>query len=304
VVYSRDAFFKSNLDAKYSRTERQMVPQMSKESENFMTRLNEKVLSIFSWQIVVMIVLAICFGTCVFYLWVMINELQLLSYFVLLNVRLPANLHYFMVSIFQVVNFEFVKIDALIERNYKSSTIDRFSSPFEQAGLNSTNFIEILGFDLLIFIIFIVVASLTIMFALMFRVINAWCFNEVTKSFKRVSALSWLFRFALETFLQLFMASMLNSYNLRYSTTGDIVNSIITFIAMVICLNMPLYVYWQSVATKREKLDSKQHARHYGNLYAKLNTKRGGALANTAFFFIRRIVVILTLVLLQKRPYA
>ena len=44
-------------------------------------------------------------------------------------------------------------------------------------------------------------------------------------------------------YLQIFLAAVINSYYLRFDTIGDCFNTVLTVMALVVCFNMPLFVF-------------------------------------------------------------
>ena len=103
----------------------------------------------------------------------------------------------------------------------------------------------------------------------------------------------------------MFFAAFLNSYSMSFKTVGDWLNSFLTVMGLLICFNLPLFVFIKITnQADRAIFETKRFKIKYGALYAGLNTKRCANLIEPLFFLIRRVVFITIACLWHNRPLA
>ena len=101
------------------------------------------------------------------------------------------------------------------------------------------------------------------------------------------------------------LTSIINCYHLRTHTTGDKLDAALSFISVGICLNMPLLVLINLTnKSKKYRLQEPQLKNRYGAIYQELKTKRFSDLLEPVFFLARRVIIVLVVLVLQRRPLA
>ena len=81
----------------------------------------------------------------IFYLWGMINGLQLIAMTCLFRIRLPANVSSIMNEILKLANFDLLRTGWIIDKVFRFSETPSFSASFEQADFEGSNFIQGIG---------------------------------------------------------------------------------------------------------------------------------------------------------------
>jgi hypothetical protein len=89
--------------------------------------------------------LTIFTSVIIFYLWGMINGLQLIAMTCLFRIRLPANVMSVMIEILKLANFDLLRTGWLIDKIFKFSDTPSFSATFEEASYEGSNFILGIG---------------------------------------------------------------------------------------------------------------------------------------------------------------
>ena len=283
-----------------------MPAQMKQSTWVSINKVNAVVSNFVKTQIIVLLVLGVLAFINLFYLWSIVNVLQVMSHTLLLNVTIPANLQMFMLSMFEISNFELSKVDRLTEWLFSFSVVKSTAHNFEQANIYSQDFIYYVGFDfyvvVLTFVLMITIKLVTLLYRYKEK---GFLMQTMTDYSKNIYFRTFSLKCLTEMYLQIFIGAFLNSYNISFESTGDTLNSLLTVMALLICFNLPLYVFIRVTnQSDRQILETKQFKVEYGVFYAGLYTKRYENLLEPVFFFLRRMGFVLLICLWQSRPLA
>ena len=93
------------------------------------------------------------------------------------------------------------------------------------------------------------------------------------------------------------MGSFLNIYHLRYDTAGDVINSILACLCLVLCFGIPSAItIWLHTNTVSKRIESRNMREKYGILFKSMRTNIAGLLT-PATFYLRRILLVAILFL-------
>ena len=162
-------------------------------------------------------------GTISFF-WGLINSLQILSYFPLINLAMPANAHIFFQIIVHIANFEIVSQinDAVDEFEEKTELRDDteliLSDNFEDFGFTTTDMIQNLSVIFLVLLLLLAVPFFLLLLYGLFR----WC-RECKKCLAAIIGAIFMntyIRFFLESYLELSLSSMLRLERLIFGAAS------------------------------------------------------------------------------------
>ena len=153
-------------------------------------------------------------------IWGLINCLQILSYFPLVNVAMPANMHHVFMIMVDMANFEITeKINEVVdyiedETELRDDTEYIISDSFEDFGFSSTDMGQNLE------IIFLVLALLLLVpfCLLILYLLCGWC-RECKRCLSAMAGamfMNFYIRFILESYLELCLSSMLRLQMLEF----------------------------------------------------------------------------------------
>lgn len=91
------------------------------------------------------IVLTVFTSAVLFYLWGMINGLQLIAMTCLFKIRLPTNVQTAFIQIMKLAAFDFLQTESLYMKIFKFSPTTPFSPSFDEAAYSGSNFILGIG---------------------------------------------------------------------------------------------------------------------------------------------------------------
>ena len=87
------------------------------------------------------IVLTAFASIAMYFLWGMINGLQLIALTCLFTIRLPANVMSVNIEILQVAAFDLFHSDVILQKIFNFSSTPSFNTVFDEASFNGSNFI-------------------------------------------------------------------------------------------------------------------------------------------------------------------
>ena len=146
------------------------------------------------------------------FLWGMINCLQIIAYFPLINVTTPANCQIMFTIIVKIATFDMISVDGIIDwvSEYVDSTPDRkpVGSQFHEFGYEQSNPVRNLG---VVFLGMVAIILLMIVLKLV-ELICSTCrrASQAIRSFKETK-LYWnlIIRYTLEMYMELSICSMI-----------------------------------------------------------------------------------------------
>ena len=107
----------------------------------------------------------------------------------------------------------------------------------------------------------------------------------------------FIIRSLMAVFLQLLVGSFLNIYHLRFDTAGDVINSILTCICLVLYFGIPSAItIWLYMNKFSKRIETRRIGEQYGILFKSMRTSLAGLLT-PAMFFLRRIGLVAILFL-------
>ena len=139
------------------------------------------------------------------YLWGLVNCLQIVAFFPLLDVLIPANAKVVFEILIKIATFDLIPVDSIIEviTGLFEST-DDFEVPenFTEFDYNSTDPIDNLEFVFL-FIVFLIFLPLILLFLRFIGGWNDWIVGKIRKISRTVIYWNFYIRFLLEAYLEL-----------------------------------------------------------------------------------------------------
>ena len=88
-----------------------MPAQMKEQSWRVINNLNKTVRVVLLIEIITLIIASLFFFASLYYLWILIDTMQIICFTLLLDVSLPANFHMFLLSIFDLAFFKVIDMD-------------------------------------------------------------------------------------------------------------------------------------------------------------------------------------------------
>ena len=187
-------------------------------------------------------VLNILISGALSYLWGLINCLQIVSHFPLINVLMPANCRLLFSILIKMATFDLLPVDGIMEFIAEILTATDDSSMVEQNfnefGFDTTDPIQNLG------VIFLFLAGLTVT-PIVFRLLQfalSWSTVASKALIKfKTTVLIWntYLRFVLEAFFELSIVGFLRIQTYRTNTTED---AILTFCAALLITMLAVFM--------------------------------------------------------------
>ena len=135
----------------------------------------------------------------------MIKNLQISTHLALYSVPFTANTWMIFQILLTCVKYDFFPVDEIIDFGFTET--DPRNERFEQLGYESSNFIEILGsISLYIFVFFPILGGMSVLaYATKVNIRSPWVKTRIDPTHVKQGVI----RFVLETFFELFIASVL-----------------------------------------------------------------------------------------------
>ena len=234
--------------------------------------------------------------------WSFVNMLQLVSYLPVINVEIPQNFQMFADKFLTIskVSIPFYIFPAwfpspsMITNNFITKP---FSEKFAQIGFPSLsffgNFADQLGTWFVLFLIYLLLRFLN-------NIIPKGRFTFI-KQWKEDYEYNGVLRMMIESFMQLSVSSILNIWNLGYSTPVQIISlagaSVGLYLA--VCFIIICSIICETPAAEMRKT---VFAKKFGTLIEELRVESYGAKIFWPLYLIRRIYSAIIIVVLIKYP--
>ena len=179
------------------------------------------------------------------FVWGLINSLQILSYFPLINLAMPANAHLFFQIIVHIANFEIVdQIDDVVDIFEDETGLieDKefiLSDSFEDFGYTTTDIIENLS---VIFLVFLLLLAAPLCFLILYGLLG-WC-RGCKKCLAATAGAIFMnsyIRFLLESYLELCLSSMLRFKMLVFGAASPSTHSVLSIVFLALLVIFPAF---------------------------------------------------------------
>ena len=238
------------------------------------------------------------------FLWSMLNCLQIVSHFDLVNIVMPANAHVLFKILVQIATFDILPVETFISDFEDSLGIvnDSFAltPSFIDFEFDSSGPIDNLQIIFLAMVLLLLVPIILLIIKGIFfwskkiqRGINCilgkLCFNVYI-------------RFGLEAYLELSICSMLRFSNFTFGTSSEKFHSLFAttiFVSLIFFLVFALFFLQLRFA----RLSSAEAGSRYGDLFLSLKTSERTAILSPFIFMLRRLLYAITLVSLSEHSY-
>ena len=237
-------------------------------------------------------------------LWGMVNAMQIIAHFPLINIMMPSNAQIVFNVIVEIATFDIIPTEPLIESAEDDMGLIRkeyiLTDNFEEFGFDSSDPVRNLQI-MFLFILFL------ILFPLLSLLCKGLCFwSEKCLRWRtflnRAMFFNTYIRFSLETFLELSISSLIRCKAWDFEDSSEKFYSIFSVIIMVFIVFMIFFtaIFPQTSFGKFEDPSWKQK---YGALTDGLQTHNRSALAQPHLFIIRRCCYALLVVFWVDRSY-
>ena len=177
-------------------------------------------------------------------IWGLINCLQVISYFPLVNVAMPANMHHVFTILVKMANFDVIeKINEVVDHIEDETELkdDReyiLSDSFEDFGFSSTDMIQNLQTIFLVLsLLFLAPFCLLILYLLC-----GWC-RECKRCLSAIAGaifMNFYIRFILESYLELCLSSMLRLQMLEFGIMSSNFHSSLSIGLLALVVVFPI----------------------------------------------------------------
>ena len=208
------------------------------------------------------------------YLWGLLNSLQIVAHFPLINLMMPANAQMVFRMLVQIATFEFIPIGPLIEESETRIGIDNteysVTDNFEDFGFDTTDPIRNLQI-MFVFMLFLIIYPLLF---LALRGLFCWserckrCINNLnTKMY-----FNTYLRFGLEAALELSISAFVRPLEFKFSTGTDVFHSAFSILIMTGLVFLLIFSL-DFLQVRFSQLKDPLFERRYGDLYLGLDTR-------------------------------
>ena len=245
-------------------------------------------------------------------LWGLINFLQYVTFFPLMNLSFPINAKTYYQVLFSIGTFDMIptesieeSLDELIGDADLSEDVfdpsEKLSESTIEAGYDSSNVILNSTMSLLIILLVFVIALLVIITRLACSRFD--CVKKCLDYIWRTLFWNFIIRTVLETFLEVTLVLMIKMYAINADSWFEAAGSIfaITILALLTLFYvlLPLFLHCKKKVLKRRVFRSK-----YGTLIQDLKTNEKAAHFYLTMFMFRRQMLAIVIVFLAKYPWA
>ena len=238
-------------------------------------------------------------------LWGMINCLQIISHFPLVNVLVPANCQLLFGIMVKIATFDVIPVDGIMEDITRWLGVEDdgylLSKNFHDFDYNTTNPIDNLE---VIFFAFIFLMILPVVFK-MIELLFSYC-NRMTRplhNFKtKVMYWNLYLRFFLETFLEFSIVSLIR---LRFIKATSLVETTLSLYGLLILIMMTAYMVCvlPFLRKNHDLISTEEFKDRFGTLTLGLQTRDESALYYPFVFMLRRFVFSIMVVFLSSTNY-
>ena len=247
-------------------------------------------------------------------LWAFIESTQVLVLVAMFKLSLPATAGIFFGYMMKIASFNPIDVASFIETHTKMTSRDPVNVNFEVIGLGSIYLIVNLGTILLVLMAFPVVMAITAGVKL-----TKWKkTTEVSNKIQKMVFWNSTLRFLKESFVIILICCFINLEAFTIETRMEVVSSCLTVLLLIICFTVPTLLII-GIHRNYRQLKAEGIRAIFGAAYSdqrlhrennpKIPNQRWGDreqsrkqdfLSFASFFYIRRIVLVLTVVYLRS----
>ena len=256
-------------------------------------------------------VLNILMQTSLNQFWSLINSQQIVIQLPLMDaIQFPANVMLVNKVFTDIANFEVIPSDVINAELYVFPEEDPFNLNFQECGVESKNFLLIMGFQLYIILGHMILAALYLVLYLANLKLKL---KYLTKLNNYLSAyLFWngLIRLFMEVYLGMALASVLSMYTVDWQSSFTFVkiSNASGLVCLIIIVSLPILVLIPFYCRRREHWKTIEFKDKYGALLESTRLrKRDGkpksdwvAMLVPMTFFYRRMIFIMSVILLNN----
>jgi hypothetical protein len=228
------------------------------------------------------------------------RKLTIMVHLLITNVKIPANAQFFFAGLLSFVTFDLIELGPYIRKALNLYDDELSIRNLSDLGYSSNYFAINIGSLLLVMVYLI---CLLIFYACTWMIRNK---KFIHYRRKIVSGLFWnkIFSFINESYLQLTVSCIVNFVHFDLRSYGTFISTNAAMFAFAVCLLFPIFSLC-FLKNNRSKLRTWRFKDKYESLYEGLAYKRGHyiVLAEPFFSFLRVLILISALIILQKNSY-
>ena len=244
-------------------------------------------------------------------LWSMINGVQILAYFMLLNLSIPANVLIVKETLYEVANFDMLPLDLVTDAldsvmgEYDNNRNVSLGAQAMQSGFDRTNPIINMILPLVIVFSTFVILALLVLISKLHRKLRQFYLNVKKKVF-------WnhFIRLYIQEYIVICLSCLIKLYAFDLSNFYEILNSILALILFMMTVVVPLiailFLLRQHKAGNLDRDNPKYSSfrQKWGSLTLDLQIREKESLFFTTVFMVRRWLVAITIVTLVDYNWA
>ena len=231
------------------------------------------------------------------FLWGMIHCMQIIAFFPLIHVMMPANANKLFSILVKIATFDLFPAEFVIEGIEEKLSITHdeifLTENFVEFGFDSTT--PMMNLEL-IFIIYLILLAFPLV-PLLLKALFFWCetCKKVIARINKTMYFNTYLRIGMETYLELAVVVLLRFRHLLFTSYSEIVHSSIAIFLMLIVVALPIFplVFTQ---LKFASLTSARIKSMCGDMYLGLKVTERTAILYPFIFLLSRILYALMLV--------
>ena len=238
------------------------------------------------------------------FLWSMINCVQIVAHFDLVNITMPANAQFLFKILVQIATFNILPTESLIEQieSYLGIVNDDFTltDAFIDFQFDSSGPIRNLQIMFLLMIFLIALPVFTLILRLLFFW-NERCIRFI-QTLNSKMFFNLFIRFGLEAYLEICLSSIIRFRNLTFETPSEKFHSIFASLLLAGVIGYLLFtlIFLQRGFPRLGKREVKQR---YGDLYLGIRTSERSSVLSSFIFLLRRLTFASILISWSQRSY-
>ena len=244
-------------------------------------------------------------------LWGLVNGIQIIAYFMLLNLAIPANVLLVKEVLYEIATFDLIPLDFVTDfldnhiGEYDNNRNVTLGAQALQSGFDRTNPIVNMILPLMI--------VLTTMAVLLILKIFSRCHTKIHKlylSVKKKVFWNHFIRLFIEEYMLICLACLIKLYAFDLSNFYEVLNSIFALFLFILTIVFPILVLLFLLKQYKAGNLSKDHHQHdqfrqkWGSLVLDLQIREKESLFFTTTFMARRWIVALIIVALVQMSWA
>ena len=227
-------------------------------------------------------------------LWKMLGAVQLMVHLPMMSVAFPSNALFAFQLIIDLANLKIVPVDKITQLMFK------MKKQVDTEGFGYTNnMIQSLGVLFLGLCLFCLLVGLAFIFWKFFR--HKPIVKKVLTKLYNMVIFNTFIRSFIAGYLVFAVASLKNSANLNFETSGDIISSILALIFATFCAMAP-FMMAKFLTRFQSQLASEKFSNRCSTLYTGVKIEKTDCLLFNAMFCLRRLFFALVLVLGSNFP--